>query len=231
VASYQNRFAPRFRKALAAVGFGVRASDTQADSAVATITAGASTASGAEADGSLYVSSDGGPEFRYNSTWGGLPVVVASSAAASSAVTNTTTETNFDTTATIAANSLAAGSVLRIKWQGIATATNATDTLTIRVKVGSTAVLATAAVDVADDDIFGGYFDVVIRTVGTGGTMVGNGIYQDPDAAATALKMKNLASTAVDTTAAITVAISAEWSVASASNSCRLDLFSVDLIS
>jgi hypothetical protein len=230
MASYISLFASRMRKAIAAVGFGVRSSDTQADSAVPLIKSGSAAASASDPDGSFYLSSARGPEFRYNSTWATVPVLIASQTAASTAVTNTTTETSFDVTGTIAANSLVAGSVIRIKWQGIATATNATDTLQIRVKLGSTDLLTTAAVDVADNDIFGGWFDVQIRTIGTGGTMVGNGIYQDPDISGTALKMVNLASTAVDTTAALTAAVSAEWSVADAGNSCRLDLLEVELL-
>jgi hypothetical protein len=39
-----------------------------------------------------------------------------------------------------------------------------------------------------------------------------------------------LASTAVDTTAALTLAVSAQWSVASASDSCRLDVCNVEIL-
>ena len=45
-------------------------------------------------------------------------------AAASTAVSNTVTETLFDNFITIPANSLGVGSLVRLKWQGIATATN-----------------------------------------------------------------------------------------------------------
>lgn len=142
---------------------------------------------------------------------GGL---VYKNTAASSAVTNTVTETNFDTKYTIPANSLTAGTVVRARFQGIATSTNATDTLTIRGKLGSTVVFATTAVDVANDNIFAGEMTLIFRTVGASGTVVGSAMYNNPGAEGAAILTKSLASTSADTTAAITLAISAEWSVA-----------------
>lgn len=158
---------------------------------------------------------------------GGL---LSAQVAASAAVTNTTDETPFDQSYTIPANVLAAGSVLRIKGWGTATATNSTDTLTIAVKLGATALLTTAAVDVADDDVW--FFDITVqvRTAGASGTLVAWASYQDPDAAGTAPKWVELNSTAVDTTGALAVTSTATWSVASASNSCRSEGLIVELV-
>ena len=157
-------------------------------------------------------------------------VLLYSSTAASSAVTNTTTETNFDTNFTIPANTLKAGDVLRVRAQAIATATNSTDTLNLKLKLGSTAVLATGAVDVANNDV--GYIeaDVVIRTIGASGTLVATGVTALGVEGTVTAKPGKLASTTIDTTAATACAISATWSVASASNSCRLDVFDVQLL-
>lgn len=152
-----------------------------------------------------------------------------SSVAASAAVTNTTTETAFDKSLTLPAGALQAGDVVRIRFQGIATSTNSTDTLTIKAYIGATEVMAIAAVDAANSDVFVGYCEVVIRTVGATGTCVamGTGI---TDAAATAMGALYKASQAIDTTAANSVAVKATWSVASASNSCRLDILTVELL-
>lgn len=144
------------------------------------------------------------------------------SKAASSAVTNTTTETTMDSFA-IPAGELAAGDVIEVIAQGIATATNGTDTLTIKLKIGSSVFCATAAVDVADNDTWYLHAHVTIRTDGASGTLVGSGIWNLGVEGTATTRGDILASTAVDTTAAQTVACTATWSAASASDSCRND--------
>lgn len=146
--------------------------------------------------------------------------------AASSAVTNTTTETSFGQTYSIPANTLQAGSVIEIISQGIATATNSTDTLNIKVYVNSTAIAASGAVDVADNDIWVAHQFVTIRTNGGSGTFVSAG-HISLDAAGDPQGNTFTASTAIDTTAAVTLDVKATWSVASTANSCRQDLFLV----
>jgi hypothetical protein len=144
--------------------------------------------------------------------------------AASSAVTNTTAATAFDVSYTILANMLQAGDRLRIRLGGIATATNSTDTLAITLKIGSTTVFATAAVDVADNDCFFIDAELTIRTSGASGTVIGNGVATIK----TTATARMLNSTAIDTTATQAITVTATWSVASTSNSCRLDLLSVE---
>jgi hypothetical protein len=157
---------------------------------------------------------------------GGL---IYSSTAASTAVTNTTTETAFDTAVTIPAGALQAGDVIRIRFQGIATATNSTDTLAIKAYIGTVEVYAIAAIDVADDDIFSGDVEVVVRTVGATGTCVafGHGV---TDAQTTGAEATSKASQTLNTTIANSVAVKATWSVANAGNSCRLDIMNVELL-
>ena len=220
----------RFARPWVAKGFVVAASDAEVQNptSAATISAtGASAASEAEPAGSLSLG-DSGPEARVNSTWGGVPTAVYTATDASAAVSNTTAETAFGNSVTLAAALLRAGSRLRIRAQGIATATNGTDTLTIKVKIGNTVLVTTGAVDVADDDIFVIDCDLVVRTVGTGGTFVSNAM-QILDAAGTALKAAFLASTAIDTTATQAVTVTATWSAASTANSCRMDMLTVEL--
>lgn len=152
--------------------------------------------------------------------------------AASTAVSNTTTETLFDKYATIPARTLRAGNLIKIRYQGIATSTNSTDTLAIKLYIGGltgTALISHAATDVANNDVFQGEYELIIRTIGSSGTMVGCGTYKSVPAAEGTATYKDdiLASTTIDTTASKVIGVSATWSVASASNSCRLDFLRV----
>jgi len=157
--------------------------------------------------------------------------LVFSAAAASTAVSNTTAETTFDNSSyTIAANTLQPGDVIRVRLQGIATATNSTDTLNVKLKIGSTVVAATGAVDVANNDIGVIDADVVVRTIGASGTLVAAGTTSLGASGTATAKVFNLASTTIDTTASNVVSASATWSVASSSNSCRLDVMDVQLL-
>lgn len=153
--------------------------------------------------------------------------LVYSNVAASAAVTNTTDETAFDKSVTIPANSLKAGDVLVIRAQAIATATNSTDTLTLKLKIGSTVIIATAAVDVANGDV--GYVDciLIVRTIGATGTIVASGVQGLGVPGTVTAKPFLLASSVVDTTAALAITVTATWSVANAGNSCRLDCLTV----
>lgn len=152
------------------------------------------------------------------------------SVAASAAISNTTTETAFDKSVSVPANYLRAGDIIRVRAQAIATATNSTDTLNLKLYLGTVEICATGALDVADNGI--GYIDadIVIRTIGATGTLVGAGLVSiGVEGTATAKPFKK-ASATVDTTAANAIAVKATWSVASSSNSVRLDVMDVQLI-
>jgi hypothetical protein len=159
-----------------------------------------------------------------------------SNTAASAAHTNTTTEALFDAQYSVPANTLKAGTVVKIRYQGIATATNGTDTLTIKLYIGGllgTALLTGTATDVANNAIFAGEFTLVIRTAGATGTMVGVGTHTDvPAASGTASHAitEILASTTIDTTAAQVIGVGADWSVADPGNSARLDILVVEIL-
>ena len=100
----------------------------------------------------------------------------------------------------------------------------------MQLRLGTTDILATGAVDVANGDI--GYIDadIVIRTIGASGTMVAAGVVALGVPGTVTAKPKLMASTAIDTTAAISVNVSATWSVANAGNSVRLDVLDVQVI-
>jgi hypothetical protein len=94
-----------------------------------------------------------------------------------------------------------------------------------------TALIAMAATDVANDNVFTGEFELIVRTNGASGTVVGVGTFKSIPAAEGTMTIKDdiLASTAIDTTVAQNVCVTATWSVASASNSVRLDVMRVDI--
>jgi hypothetical protein len=161
--------------------------------------------------------------------------IVYRNVAASTAHSDTTTEALFDTQYSIPANTLKAGTVIKVRYQGIATSTNSTDTLTIKLYIGGlagTAILTGTATDVANNNIFAGEATIVVRTIGATGTFVAIGTHTDvPAASGTASHAVTeiTASTVIDTTAAQVIGVGADWSVASSSNSARLDIMIVEM--
>src|SRR4029079_4695823 len=103
------------------------------------------------------------------------PDILFAAIVAATVVTNTTTETTFDQNVTIAANRLQVGDVIRVRGMGICPATNSTDTLTVKLKLGAAVIIATAAVDVANNDIWLIEADIVVRAIGASGSIVAAG--------------------------------------------------------
>jgi hypothetical protein len=160
--------------------------------------------------------------------WG--QIINLANQAASAAVTATTTPTSFDKSFTFPANSLKAGDRIRFRAQVIASATNSTDTLTLKALLGSDELAATAAVDVANGDI--GYIEgeIVVRTAGASGTAVAAGSQALGVPGTVTAKPFLKASFTLDTTATKELAIQATWSTNNAGNSCRLDVLDVELL-
>lgn len=154
--------------------------------------------------------------------------------AASSAITASSTETLFDTSYSIPANALVEGQLIKIKYQGICTATNGTDTFAAVLRIGGvagTALYTHTATDVANNNIFLGEYNLIIRTVGASGTVVGWGWGKNVPAAEGTITFRDdfLASTTIDTTAAQVVGVTGQFSSTNAGNSARLDFMSVEL--
>lgn len=156
--------------------------------------------------------------------------------AAGTAHTNSTDEAVLGAF-TIPANTIKAGTLVKVRYQGIATATNSTDTLAVVLRCGPTTLIGQslithAAVDVANDDIFEGEFTLVARAApGAAAACVGVGSFQTTGAAGTATrKGAYLASTNFATNGALLMEVTADWSVANVGNSCRLDILNVEII-
>jgi hypothetical protein len=168
-------------------------------------------------------------------------VLPNTNAGPSTALSNFTAQRAFDTYATIPAGTLEVGSVIRIRYQGIQTAVNGTDTIQPVLNIGSTlaastlavtggtALLTATATTGAANLIFHGEYELQVRTVGSSGTMVGVGIFKKvPAAEATYAAVDDiLASTTIDTTVDQIVCVGLVYGAASASNSCRIDFFRV----
>ena len=152
--------------------------------------------------------------------------------AASSAITNTVTETAFSTTFSIPANRLRVGSVLSLRARASVSSGNSTDTLTLRARLtdAAGAVLgAGLAFDVTNGggDVGDINLQMVVRTLGAAGTMMSVGTI----GLLTAVQAAGSAgAVTIDTTAAITLVITAQWSVASASNSVTMDGGSLQIV-
>ena len=146
----------------------------------------------------------------------------------SNTVTNTTAQTSFGQTYSIPAASLVAGDILTIVAQGIAPSTNSTDTLNVALKIGSTTVCTTGAVDVTNNDVFHITATVVVRSAGASGSLVAAGSTVLGAAGTATEKVFALTPTTVNTNAALTVDVLATWSVASTSNQVQMNILSIE---
>jgi len=153
-----------------------------------------------------------------------------SAEAASAVITNTIAETAFDKSVTIPANTLQVGDVVRVRAQGICPSTNATDTVNVKLKLGSLVLIATGAVDVNNNDIFHIEADLIVRAIGVTGSVVSCGLQALGAEGTVTAKPAKLAVSTLDTTAAQALTITATWSVANAGDQVRLDLFDVELL-
>jgi hypothetical protein len=151
----------------------------------------------------------------------------------SSAVASTTVETLFDQNYSIPAGTLKAGSMVRIRYQGIATTVVGSDTIVTKLYLGGlsgTALCTCTATAPNANGIFQGEVTLNIRTAGNSGTFVGQGRFvKVPNISGTATEVAvSVASTAVNTNAAQVVGVSCTWNTTNA-NSCRLDVLSVEI--
>jgi hypothetical protein len=158
--------------------------------------------------------------------------------AQSTALTNTDSETEFSTgDVTIPANTLKAGSVVKIKYAVRATATNSTDTLGVKCYFGAngtsadTAIITHTAADAANDDIVYGDMTLVANAAaGANVSITGGGVFSELAAAGGALKTCHLNAANFATNAALHVSVDGKWSAASASNSCYLEFLIVEVV-
>jgi len=155
-----------------------------------------------------------------------------SNTAVSTAITGTTeVATNFDRTQTIKANRLRPGSRVRVRACGIHTATTGAETHTMALKFGSVTVASKAAIDPANNDIFYFDFDIVIRTIGAGGTLAATGVMGFGASGTMNPTAVLKGSTAIDTTADIVVAVNiTRQAAATDADSAQLEILAVEIL-
>jgi len=152
---------------------------------------------------------------------------------ATATVTNSKTEDDLGEylipAATIALAT--AGSVIRIRGSGKVTASVVED-LTVLIKFGADdaedTLITLNNAAVAANDVF--FFDVTIRQEsGSSGSYYVWGLYHDLDTSGAALKSVTASTGTNDTTAAINVRVTANWTTAATGNVVRLDTFDVTI--
>lgn len=155
-----------------------------------------------------------------------------SNTAASTAIASTSAETAFDVTYTIPANTLKAGTLVKVRYQGIATTGIGTDTFAHKLYVGGsggTAIISASAAQLATNATFNGEAEIICRTSGATGTMVATATYKQSSAEGTmTVKDDILASTTINTTANQAITVTGQWNTSNA-NSCRLDILRVEI--
>lgn len=157
----------------------------------------------------------------------------ADAAATGSAVSNTTAET-ASATVTVPANTLTQGKTCKVTFGVRATATNGTDTMQVRLRLGGiagTVLIATTAVDVANDNVVVGHFEFTAEGApGAAVNVTGVGWYTNPAAAGAAMISAYLNPTARATNGALDIVVSIDWNVANVGNSAICEYLRVEYV-
>lgn len=156
----------------------------------------------------------------------------------SAAIANTAVETAFNKTYSIPANSLAVGNIIRVKAFGTYGAVSLPN-LTLRIRIGANNVSLHAITAGTNTGL--PWFvevDVIVRAIGASGQIIvgpQNAISQangtDPSGAQSkSYLLTGFTTYTIDTTAAKTVDVTAQWGTASASNTITMRGLTVEII-
>ena len=151
--------------------------------------------------------------------------------AAGTALTASSSETVLASD-TLAAYALQPGKVYRVRAAVIATATNSTDTLTVRLRVGPTTLTGTVvgssgAVDAANSDVVIVDVEMVVRDADASSVVLCHGLMTAVGAEATVTARGAFESLALDSGVAQIIEITGQWSSTSGGNSCRCDALTI----
>lgn len=157
--------------------------------------------------------------------------VVSQNNGDSNTVSNTTTETVFNTTFNLNANTLSVGKRIRIRAAGkYSSDASAPGNITLRIKAGSTVLVAIPATAMAASKTDEAWqFDaiVVCRVTGASGTVWNRGTCQIGSALQT---VRSAGAVTIDTTAGTTLQASVQFSVADADNNATVEDFCVEVL-
>lgn len=133
-------------------------------------------------------------------------------------------------TQTLPANALKVGDRIRLRGELIGTTRTASDTCSLLLKMGSTTIgTLPAAFAHATTNFLTFDLELVIRTIGASGTMVGTGYYAAGTAGATFVAL-DLASTTIDTTATESFTINGTFSASNTTDQITVNIFDMDII-
>jgi len=159
---------------------------------------------------------------------GGL---VNAAIADSTDVENTTTETAFSTgSRTIDGSKLVAGDVIHVVAQARVTDQNSTDTLTVKLYLGTEEICTTGAVDSADEDIVLIDAYITVRIAGASGHLQACGVVANGVIGTVTAKPFRKADAAENISGDVAIAVKATWSVAHADNEVNLETFIIQVI-
>ena len=180
----------------------------------------------------VYVADEDRHLFYDGSAWRGSPHLLYVNTASSSNVTNTTSETNFDVYKTLAANYLnLVGRVMRLSVRGTVSLVSSA-TYTIKVKWGTTDLVAFPAQSGGTTVVSGGWgvnCEFVVRATGASGSMMCTAD-QQAVSGGRAGQLATPAAVTVDLTASTHLYVSATWSAASGSNAIKIDNYILEVL-
>lgn len=154
--------------------------------------------------------------------------------AAGSALSNTTAETVM-ASHTLPAYSAQVGKRYKVRGAVRATATNSTDTLQPRLRMGTVTLTGTVladgtAVDAANDNLWAFELEGVVRAIGASGVIAWSGEASIVGAEGTVTERAAFEIDGTDLNADNFIQITGQWSVANAGNSAQVEYFTIDEI-
>lgn len=146
---------------------------------------------------------------------GGLLLFAAPQAGTAS---STAENAYSNATLTLPANFLRVGDVLEFGAGLITSAAHSTDTVILRWKIGSTAVVTSTTLNATANDTYSVRGSVSISAIGASGVANGEGAMAYGQPATDGVNVPGVAAVTVDTTAAISLTLTEQWSVSDAGN-------------
>jgi hypothetical protein len=145
-------------------------------------------------------------------------------------VQNTNVATSFGGVV-LPASALTVGTLIRVTAIGSITSQNSTDTFGVKLRLGSTDLVAITARTPAAADVFHVQAEILVRVAGASGSLrtLGHQLFTAP-ASYAANEVVSITGTAVDTTASNTLFLEGTWSVTNAANIARLDAMSIEIV-
>lgn len=156
-------------------------------------------------------------------------VPYVNTAAATAIGASTTDATAIDVTHTVPASELKAGSIIRVKAAGLVVDQDSTPQFDLKLYAGTELIATATVAAAADNDQAIIEAVIVIRSIGTSGTLIA-AVKSVIDAAGTAVAVNNKAQATETTAAGLLIYLTGTFDASHADNSFRLDILEVEHI-